>query len=269
MTGLRLLADIGGTNARFALADGSAIPAPVVLPVAGYAQFGDALAEFLDAHPGERGQIGSCAIAAAGPVSEGTIRLTNAPWVIDGRALAASLGCRVGILNDLEAVASALPHLGSDDLHLLRAGDGPAPAPMIAINVGTGFGAAVAVPVAGGWHPLATEPGHMLHGQGTVEDILSGPGLAKLGIDSDSQRAVFSALLGRVTRDLVLATGSWGGVRFCGGVLEAWDTVIDADAFFAAFDVPGPMASRLAGVSIARIVHPNPALLGLFHARIR
>jgi len=142
---------------------------------------------------------------------------------------------------------------------------------MIAVNVGTGFGAAVAIPAQGSWHPLATEPGHVrLYGDpGTVEDVLSGPGLARLRkADPDGWRARFSTSLGGITRDLVLATGAWGGVRFCGGVMGAWDEMVDARLFAEAFDIDGPMAARLAQVPLARIVHPYPALVGLLNARI-
>ena len=267
---MRLMADVGGTNARFALAQDAASLTPDIMPVARFARFDDALDAFLETRGVSPNDIDSCAIAAAGPVTKGVVRLTNAPWEIDTGALTRRLSCPVGVLNDLEAVACALPVLTGADLHILRAGDGGATAPMIAINVGTGFGAAVAVPTRSGWHPLASEPGHMSlpDGPGTVEDILSGPGLARLRSGPDDPRPRFSTLLGRVARDLVLATGAWGGVRFCGGVLGAWNDVVDTAAFYDAFDIPGPMADRLAEVSLARIIHPHPALLGLLNAPI-
>jgi len=271
MSTRRLLADIGGTNARFALADSASALAPDIMPVAQFDRFEDALEAFLAGHDVALDDIGSCAVAAAGPVSRGIVNLTNAPWTIDTSALAERLECPIRVLNDLEAVACALPVLSDADLAVLRAGTPPSPMPMIAVNVGTGFGAAVAIPTRGEWNPLPTEPGHMsLHdGPGTVEDVLSGPGLARLRkADPDGWRARFSTLLGRTTRDLVLATGTWGGVRFCGGVLDAWDEMIDERLFADAFDIDGPMAGRLAQVPLARIVHPYPALVGLLNARI-
>lgn len=263
MTGLRLIADIGGTNARFALVRPSEPIAPLVMPVASHATFLDALADFL----GERGaNVTSCAIAAAGPREEGFIDMTNTPWVIDAEAISAMLGCPVRLFNDLEAVACALPYLGADDLVTVRAGAQRNTAPMIAVNVGTGFGAAVAIPTAWGWHPLATEPGHLrLPGSqdGEVEDVLSGPGYARLRASEPNARASFSALLGRMVREIVLSTGSWGGVRFCGGVLDSWDDTVDLPAFFDAYDSPGRMTARLGSVPMHRIVRPVPGLLGL------
>lgn len=270
MKTVRLLADIGGTNARFALAGEGGSLTPDIFPVAQYGQFGAALDAFLDARHVSLDAIDSCAIAAAGPVDDGVVRLTNAPWTIDTAQLSDRLDCPVGVLNDLEAVACALPVLLDTDLDVLHAGGDATVAPMIAVNVGTGFGAAVAIPTPDGWHPLATEPGHMRlpDGAGTVEDILSGPGLARLRGADAQWRTRFSHLLGRVTRDLVLATGSWGGVRFCGGVMGAWGEMIDRQVFDDAFFIDGPMAEHLAEVSLARIIHPTPALLGLLNARI-
>jgi glucokinase len=223
---------------------------------------GDAITGFLKDRPAPH----SCAIAAAGPVENNAVQLTNAAWHIDGAALSARLGCPVRILNDLAGVACALPHLGPDDLITLRAGRTRSDMPLLAVNVGTGFGASVAIPVAGGWHPLATEPGHLSMPDapsGEVEDILSGRGHAALRETDDNARIRFSALLGRVVRDLVLATGAWGGVHFCGGVLSTWEENVDTAAFLTAFDRPGRMAPRLATVPLHRIMHPHPALLGL------
>jgi len=272
---LRLMADIGGTNARFAVAENAQDLTPTILPVADFERFEDALDAFLSTSGVHLDNIGSCAVAAAGPVSGGVVNLTNAPWVIDTHALKRRVECPVGMLNDLEAVACALPVLSAEDTEIVRAGtrdSGDGLAPMIAVNVGTGFGAAVAVPARGAWYPLATEPGHMLLGEGpgTIEDMLSGPGLARLRETGGDVRGVFSTALGRVTRDLVLATGSWGGVRFCGGVMGAWDDVIDEATFHEGFgaDSTGPMAERLAAVTLARIIHPLPAMLGLLNAPI-
>jgi glucokinase len=262
---LRLIADVGGTNARFALVGGDGVIEPVVLPVSDHATFLDAMADFMGQRDGGA-SVASCAIAAAGPREGGVIDMTNTPWLIDAAAVSAVLDAPVRLFNDLEAVACALPHLGADDLVSVRAGLRRDAAPMVAINVGTGFGAAVAIPTGNGWHPLATEPGHLhLPGSedGEVEDVLSGPGYARRRAADPDAKATFSALLGRMVRETVLATGSWGGVRFCGGVLNAWDDTIDIVAFMQACDRPGRMRERLATVPLDRIVHPFPGLMGL------
>jgi glucokinase len=198
----RLIADIGGTNARFALAGPAGFTQVRVLPVAGHDGFGAALDVYLaggdEGFVGDR-TIGSVAIAAAGPRDGNAVSLTNAPWRIDGAAVSARLGgIPVRVLNDLEAVALCLPGLGSDDREVLTPGLIPGategPLPMLAANVGTGFGAAVAVPSLGraGWTVLGTEAGHMslaplgpaeaalLASVRTVEDAFSGPGYARL-----------------------------------------------------------------------------------------
>ena len=266
---MRLIADIGGTNARFSLSEGGGYSKPVILPVAGHERFTDAMTAFLEEQGGIA--VASCAVAAAGPVVNGAVRLTNAHWTVDGREIADRLGCPVAVLNDLEAVGCALPYLARDHLHVLREGGARTRAPMIAVNVGTGFGASVAVPAGDGWVTLPTEPGHMLLPEAgmTVEHVLTGRSLARMKRDGTVDALdAFSRTLGRVTRDLVLATGAWGGVRFCGGVLATWEENVDTAAFLDTYDIDGPMKGRLAEVSLARIVHPHPALFGLLHARI-
>ena len=273
----RLIADIGGTNARFALVgpEGGAEHL-TVLPVGGFPGFLEALAEFRATAPGP---LGAASIAAAGPRSGGRIDLTNAAWIVEATEIGAALEVpQVRIWNDLEAVALALPDLERSAYTPLRSGAGQQDAPRLAVNVGTGFGSALAVPRAGGWAVCAGEPGYMalpsdLAGiervgwAAQVEDVLSGRGYARLADGreglSAADRTLFSALLGRMTGELVLATGAWGGVFLCGGVLGDFDHVIDREVMLAELTGTRAMADRLARVPVHRITDPTPALTGL------
>lgn len=275
----RLVADIGGTNARFALArPGGEVEVAETLAVRDFAGFVEAMRTFLDRHRGVASVI-EAAIAAAGPVSGGRIALTNAPWVIKASEVSAEFdGAPVKLFNDLEAAALALPYLKPAEFATLAAGR-PATArtPSLVVNVGTGFGAAIAVPSGEDWLALSTEAGHMrfaaaaqaetpLMAQATTyEDILSGAGLARLRqLHGDAtSKSLFSAILGRVAGDLVLATGAWGGVFFCGGVLEHWDEGVDTARLLEAFRAKGPMSERMGAVPVHRITTPNPAFRAL------
>jgi glucokinase len=204
MTGsFRLVADVGGTNARFALAgaDGVAVYA-LTVPVADFPRFDEALAAYLaNIDTPDRERIGSAAFAAAGPVDGETIKLTNAPWQLDRRDISDRLGgLPVGLFNDLEAVAFALPFLEERDV--LPIGPVPRPAAgsggrMIAVNAGTGFGAAAAIAGGDGWTACPSEAGHMTLAAAdeqeaalfariapgrtpTLEDVLSGSGVETL-----------------------------------------------------------------------------------------
>lgn len=293
---LRLVADIGGTNARFALARQGRAGQTVQLAAAGHARFEDVLEAALELLP-EAATAAEVAIAAAGPVVDGIVDVTNLPWRIDAHWLSHRLdGAAVRLVNDLEAVALALPALGADAdaVSPLRAVETPtAGRAMIAVNVGTGFGAATAVPTAAGWTALPGEPGHMAFAARTeaecgqlgachsVEDMLSGRGLAalcrRLGGAAEAAEEVFAAeqqaareavqmfagALGRVTGDLVLATGAWSGAYLCGSLVSSPRGPDFDAAFLAAFDDKGAMAPHLARVPVHRITAANPALDGL------
>lgn len=280
---LRLLADIGGTNCRFALADAEgAITARETYPLAAFGRFEDALAAYLERRP----QPAEAALAAAGPMARGVIRLTNAPWIIDRRAISAALGgAPVALLNDLEAVALALPHLGVGDVGVVAEGRvSGGRAPLLALNAGTGLGAALAIPTPpDGWRSLSAEPGHMrfaaalpeesriAEAAATYEDALAGRGhrlLSALFPNPAERRRVYSGLLGRVAGDLVLATGAWGGVFLTGGVLQAWADNVNPVSLLDQFVDKGPMAERMAAVPIYRIVKAAPAMTGLAHAPV-
>lgn len=264
-----LICDIGGTNARFALVDKAGrVTGEEKRAVAAHPQFADAL----DGYLANRDEALEAAfIAAAGPVDHGEIRLTNANWQISAKEISELTGAEVHLLNDLEAVGHALPVLGPDDLDTIVAGavhdrTGP-PRPMLAVNVGTGFGAAVAIPVGDGWVSLATEAGHItlqtkMPDVAAVEHVFSGPGLAT-HLTTGRVSHEISSLFGRVVGDLVLATGAWGGVYLCGGVMTDFRSYFDEVPFLAAFRDKGAMAARIAEVPIHRITAPNPAFMGL------
>lgn len=290
MTSWWLLADVGGTNVRFARAvQGEKPVIEKTWQTASYATFEDALSSYV-AEAGGLDQCEAIAIAAAGPQSNGSIALTNGRWLINADHVSAAFhGIPVSLVNDLEAVAYALPYLAADDVAPYFGDREAGHAPRIAVNMGTGFGAALIVPSGASFTAVACEPGHMtlaippaLHpvlGDTvvTIEDVLSGKGLQRLlgeeqlladcfGSDINDQPSllgVFDQLFGQVCRDLVMATGAWGGVYTCGSVASAWFTASDRKGFNVAFRAAGPMSDRMQRVFVGHITHPLPALVGL------
>ncbi len=190
-----LLADIGGTNARFALLDGDALGPPLILSVADFPTVEDAVALSLSRlAPG--GGVGVAVLALAGPVVTEPVRLTNARWEVSSAALAARFGFgRVRLVNDFMALACALPHLPAAELRPIGGGESMPGAPMLVLGPGTGLGVAgyvngIAVATEGGHISLApTDPREdavvtalraRCGGRAGAEEALSGRGLANL-----------------------------------------------------------------------------------------
>jgi glucokinase len=190
-----LLADIGGTNARFALLDGEVIGPPVILSVAAHATTEDAVAAALS-RLAPQGGVQGAVLALAGPVIDEPVRLTNAHWVFSSSALAARFGFRVRLVNDFLALAHALPHLAPADLIPVGGGQRQAGAPMLVLGPGTGLGAAgflpgpaLAVPTEAGhiglapadpWQDQVVAALRARCGRAGTEEALSGRGLANL-----------------------------------------------------------------------------------------
>lgn len=189
-----LLADIGGSNARFALLDGNAITDIRIFPTGGHDTLGGAALAYLDGRPVDR-----AALAVAGPVKNGAADLTNAGWSFSETSLSATFGdVPVRIVNDFVAQAMALPALRKGDLRAVGGGKEAAGAPKAVLGPGTGLGVAALVPTDGGWLPLATEGGHVTlpasnreeeaiidrlrerFGHVSAERVVSGPGLLHL-----------------------------------------------------------------------------------------
>ena len=219
--GALLVADIGGTNARFALAraDSGAIgiSPPSIFRTADHACLEDALAVFLDA--AGRPALAGVAACAAGPVEgagpAASIAMTNCPWNVSVKALAGVTGvANPRLMNDFAALALSVPALEPKDLHAVGpARDAVPRAPVGILGAGTGLG--VSALVFGETHeiPVAGEGGHVdlapatareadilahlqsAHGHVSVERILSGPGLVTL-------YAALAALEGREEEEL-------------------------------------------------------------------
>jgi glucokinase len=192
-----LLADIGATNARFALLRRGGEVGPVhTLAVADYPQFTDATTAFLAA---ERAPLAGAVLAVAGPVEGERAVMTNCPWVIDAAELRRVLAVpTVHVINDFEATAWSLGALEPDHVVAVGFGRALAGAPMVVLGPGTGLGLACHLPRADAPVVIATEGGHVTlapstpredavvawlrgrFGHASAERALSGAGLENL-----------------------------------------------------------------------------------------
>ncbi|MEO1135872.1 MAG: glucokinase [Pseudomonadota bacterium] len=200
MTDYALVADIGGTNARFALAERNenAISVKDVrsFRAEDFKTIRDAADAYLEA-VGVKPVI-AC-FAVAGPVTYASVEFTNSPWVLEIEETEKALGLKhLAVMNDFEALASSVQYLRGDDLVLVKAGPGDSDAPKLVIGPGTGLGQALIVPCEERDRIIATEGGHVSfaprtdkefevmkfiareHPHVSVERLLSGSGLVNI-----------------------------------------------------------------------------------------
>lgn len=193
-----LLGDIGGTNARLALLEGSVISPICTFAVGAHASFEETLEHFLAGMPADR-RPGRALLAVAGPIEQDRCKLTNAAWVIEAGRVNHRFGFRrTDLVNDFAAVTWALPRLTGADLLQLGGAAADRASPSIALGPGTGLGIGCFVPTREGGMVLATEGGHATVPYGTpqenaviasiardrghvsIESLLSGPGLVHI-----------------------------------------------------------------------------------------
>jgi glucokinase len=191
--------DTGGTNVRFALkkAPDAPLGEPVHLRTWDYPGLGEAVeaaAKQLGARPR------SVIACGAGPVDGRKLKLTNAPWLMDGPSVAKSVGLDQGLLlNDFEAQALSLPTIPDQWARLIGpVRFAPDTGPQVILGPGTGLGIGALVEAAGRHTPLASEACHTdfgpideeelaiwpylerVHGRVTTESVMAGPGLPRL-----------------------------------------------------------------------------------------
>ena len=138
-----ILADIGGTNTRVALADGKQVRPGSIAKFAN-AEF-ESLEPVLKRYLAEAGiaSVEGACVAAAGPVRHGVAEMTNLNWIIDHAMLTRATGAsKVAILNDLQAQGQALGHIAPEYLRPIIEAPAMPNASMLVVGLGTGINAA-------------------------------------------------------------------------------------------------------------------------------
>lgn len=228
---LSLVADIGGTNTRVALARGPDVDADSVTRFRNAEHDGIAsvIATYLATHGISDADIGGVCVAGAGPVRDGAVQLTNLDWRIDRAVLASVLTAgKAAVLNDLQAQGHAIGHIAPG--YLMEVLPQPPHSPHAAklvVGLGTGFNACPVFETEAGRFVPPSEAGHVAlpvsvpglaaildrigdsHGFPSVEEILSGRGVSTLHRALHGVEAAPSDILaGMEARDdRALATG--------------------------------------------------------------
>jgi glucokinase len=196
---MRLLADIGGTNIRFALLDeGSAQPQhESSMLCADFRGLEEAARQYLSQHGLQ--SISAAAFDVATAVTGDFIKLTNSPWAFSIEQTRRALGVpQLLVINDFTALALAVPALEPDELRQIGGGSAVPGAPLALIGAGTGLGVSGLIACGNGWTPIQGEGGHTAFspmderedgvlgvlrdrfGHVSTERLASGPGLVNL-----------------------------------------------------------------------------------------
>ena len=244
-----LAGDIGGTNTRLGLFE-PARPRPRqrAIQVLGTLDFPDLpsmIAAFLEAGSIDRATIDRACFGVAGPVVDDAAHLTNVPWRIEGPAVAKTFGLkRVRVLNDLVAMAYAVPVLEDSELHTLQRGDPIRGGNITLMAAGTGLGIALLHTVDGRIIPSPSEGGHAdfaartereiallrdltaRFGRAEVEHVVSGKGL--VNIYRVVHRGPCAAAIEVDDADAPAEISKAALERRCGGCAEVLEFFVDS-----------------------------------------
>lgn len=245
-----LVGDIGGTNARFGLFDGTAVRRVRTLAGADHATLEAAVEAYLGA-VSVAARPRRAALAVACPVTGDRVRLTNQIWEFSIEEARRRLALdRLEVLNDFEALALALPLLDATGTRSIREGTPEPGEPLALLGPGTGLGVGGLIPVQGRWVPLATEGGHRdlaaaddreweivravsrRYGHVSVERVLSGPGLVNIYralMDLDGETGEDPAPAVIVRRAAGAAGADAGRAREAVRLFSAWLGAVAGD----------------------------------------
>lgn len=192
-----LAADIGGTSTRLRLVHGAETLDEKDYSSQDYPDLNSILDNFIKANSPV--DLQSACLAVAGPVRDGTARVTNLPWEVHESLISEDFTIpQVRIINDFEAIGYALAILSPDDFYELQAGSPDNVGTRALIGAGTGLGVAIVTRCGERWQVLPGEGGHVDFAPRTaeqqalldylqqqsarvsVEMLLSGPGLERI-----------------------------------------------------------------------------------------
>jgi glucokinase len=155
-----LAGDVGGTKVHLALYDFTAGKLQYTrdqqYPAKNYSGLEEIVKEFLGAD-----KVTAACFGVPGPVRDGRLRLTNLPWTLDSRELAAGLGIpHVFLINDLEANGYGIAELGPDQIYTLAEGDSSQTGNRALVAAGTGLGEGILIWNGRTHVPYPSEGGH-------------------------------------------------------------------------------------------------------------
>lgn len=263
-----IVADIGGTNARFSRVNlaSLALDKVAVYPCATFASLADALQHYQQEQ--DLTVLKHVAIAIACPVTGDEVSMTNFHWHFSVKTMQRQLGLhKLLVMNDFTAVAMSLPALNASEKVQIGTGTAQPQQPMAVLGAGTGLGVAHLLSINDQFVPLPGEGGHVdwaaqteqewfiqqvlskEFGHVSPERLLSGPGL----------EAIYRALALHRRLDVApLSAGEIGSQALAGSSELAIATVAQ---FFASLgSVAGDLAltlSTFGGVYVAGGIVPK------------
>jgi glucokinase len=244
-----LAGDIGGTKTLLGLFDAvSARPRPVLVRSFGTLDYDDLqtmIAEFLKQAGVTPAVVDVACFGVAGPVIDESAKLTNVPWFVDARRVAAVFTIRrVVLLNDLEAMAWAVPALREAEVHVLQEGEALRTGNIALIAAGTGLGQALLHNVDGRFVPSASEAGHAdfaartereialvrdlttRYGRADVEHVVSGRGFVNIHRVAHQQPCRADVDLESPGAPAAISTAALE--RTCPGCIETLELFVEA-----------------------------------------
>ena len=249
MSNFLLAGDIGGTKTLLGLFEPAPPrPRPVLTRSFGTLDY-DGLPAMITAFMRDGavapGSIGTACFGAAGPVIDDAAALTNVPWRVDAREIAAAFRLRrVDLLNDLQSMAYGVTVLQPSEVQVLQQGDAVPGGNMALIAAGTGLGEALLHHVDGRFIPSPTEAGHADFAARTereialvrdlirrftradIEHVVSGRGL--VNIHRVTHQEPCRAAINLEGPDAPAAITTAAFAHRCPGCVEALDLFVEA-----------------------------------------